>query len=564
MTIKRLFISLAIAGIAKTGMAQQYMNINYNGQVVSFNLNAIDSLTFSNTAESTHIIGDTCEYKYLPIIASGLDNIKASNDPRTFNYLTSIVPSAMEINGVNISGKMKSCISIIDDDTIDGQIPVSFGSVDVKDGVGGYFSILLPITLSLAAKNNKKVPVNLACEGHRVGLTSYLESNDNYTTLNENGNAVKWVHDKMGWNVLNHSMTAQLMVKTYFVDGINSELASTILSRGTYAGYLSFDNTIVIDRTTGKWYEVNSDLTAWVERTPTKKYAVPFYREYINVQDAAANHDGQIYFNRDFDFEYSWGEFVKRAEELGLPNEKFVVHNGSTASRYMTFASRRYAYTAIRTTGTYNYPPVQATVNRKTLAKQPSTNDNSWNDAWVTEIKQIIDECKENNSWVVFMSHFNAYVFRNIYLSAYSYPTDTGADNITLRKKDDNYPSDWKCPLNHIEIQDLIGSNVHNYIDNPPRRLNINTWDEWYPAPGTHAAAIYYVLDYAISQGIDFTTVSDWWKQYGNILNIGVDKNGQTDGYDAAKSVVPFTNDEKSYLTIGCDGSIRSFNGNIK
>lgn len=87
MTAKRLFISLTIAGIAMTGMAQQYLNIHHNGQVVSFNLNAIDSLTISETAEPS---ASEVIIKH---------NVDTSNDVATrFNacYLTPTLTEFME------------------------------------------------------------------------------------------------------------------------------------------------------------------------------------------------------------------------------------------------------------------------------------------------------------------------------------------------------------------------------------------------------------------------------------------------------------------------------------
>ena len=472
----------------------------------------------------------------LGLLATGVDNIQMSNNPKMMNILKNIFMSdgPVELNEENRNKlNLKPIISIIDDDTIDNQIPSSFAGLSPIANQGGFFSVLLPLTLSLSAKHNKKVPVGLACEGHRVGLTTYCEINDDYTELNVNGNAVKWLHDNMGWNVLNHSMTAQLPQRAYYVDGIDSALADKILAAGTYVGFLSFSNTMVLDRLTGKWWEINPTNTAWVERTPTKKYAQPFYREYINADDPSADHNGAWYFNRDFDFEYSWGEWIKRAEELELPFEKVIVHNGSTTSPYTISAGRKYAYFSVNTRFIYNYPPIPAAVSRTTAAS--SLDYNKWDDTWVADNKQIIDNCFDGNMWVIFMTHINNQTyFRNYYLENKDYPSSE-AGQPELRAKDMNYPSEWTIPLKYDEILDIIGDNINDYINTPPSRLNISSWDEWHPAGGTQLAALYYILDYAMTKGIDIVLPTEGWNTHGNILNLGVDRNGQDYVYDSAE-----------------------------
>lgn len=493
----------------------------------------------------------------LGLVSVGVDNIEMSNNPKMMAVLKNLrTTEPVQINAdnenkVNLTAK----VSIIDDDTVDYQIPSSRGASTPTADTGGYFSVLLPLLISLRAKNGKPTSCGLACEGHRVGLTTLRQANDDYTTLNENGNAVKWLHDNLGWNVFNHSMTAQLPEKTYFVDGIDSELADTILSQGTYSGLRSFHNTIVLDRLTGKWYEVNSTLTAWVERTPFKKYAMPFYREYINASTPGANHNGPLYFNRDFDFEYAWGEWNRRAKELGLPHEMAIVHNGGTAASFTIAAARKYGYFSVNNKGEQNFPPIGATVGRLRVV----SSDNVWDDVWVATQKEEMDNCAANRMWAVYMTHFNDTPFFNGYVDGKTYPS---ADPYqpALRAKDDNYPDAWRVPLMHEEIQDIIGDNLHDYINTPPSRLGISSWADWRPAGGTMAAAFYYILDYAMSKGIDIVPPMDGWKTHGNVLNVGVDRNGQTFPYDAADAQTPLTDDEKSFLTIGADMTIRIFN----
>lgn len=481
----------------------------------------------------------------ISLLGTGMDNIQMSNNPKFMNTLHNLFESGdIELNGKdNMNARnLRPLISIIDDDTIDYQIPSSTGETVATTNTGGYFSVLLPMMLSLGAKYGKTIPVGLACEGQRVGLTHLRSSDDSYTTLNENGNAVKWLHDNMGWNVFNHSMTAQLPLQAYYVDGIDSELADQILSEYTGSYYVpySFGNLVVLDRLTGKWYEVNNQSqSAWVERTPTKKYAMPFYRDYTTRA---------LHFNRDFDFEYSWGEWGKRATELGLPFEKVIVHNGGTSSVYMCYAGRKYAYWSVRTQGIHNYPPIPAMVSRMD-AVTGDTNAKSQN--YEGRLKSEISNCKASNTWMVLMTHANEQTqYRNYYLDGVTYPD-----------ADPDYNREWVIPLKHSEIQDIIGDNVNDYINHPPQRLGIGSWSEWTPIAGTQLKTLYDVLDYALSNGIDIVAPTKGWEIFGNVLNIGVDRNGQRNPYDVAEQQTPYTADEKSYLTIGADMSIRYHNG---
>lgn len=469
----------------------------------------------------------------LPVIASGLNNVEISNDQRIINLLTSVNSTkVIDIKGVNIKNKLKPIMSIVDDDTVDGQIPSSMGK-SVPDNTGGYFSVLLPIILSLNDKYDINAKVGLACEGHRVGLTSFYQPNDDYSQLNENGNLLKLLSNKIGWDILNHSMSAQLPVNTYGVDSINSALAGQILAEGSYVSPLNFYNTIVLDKSTGKWYEVNSTKTAWVERVPTKKYAMQYYRDYGT---------NNYHINRDFDFDYSWGEWFKRAKELGLPYKSCIVYNGSSTSPFTIGASRKYAEYGVRTTlDMTNVPPIPAAVARYSIIH--SSENNAEVPSYLAKMKSLVDECYSKHSWLVWMSHANNNSLQNRY--------NTGVDYGL--KKDNNYSSEWEIPLNASEITTM---DENNYWVNPPARLGISRWKDWHPAPGTQIGAFYEVLEYAINKGIDIVTPTEGWSTHGNLMQIGVD---MMDTHAIYNIVDAYTDAEQSFLTVGADGSIRYF-----
>ncbi len=424
------------------------------------------------------------------------------------------------------------CITIIDDDALDFQIPSSYGATRVTSNGYGYYSLLLPFTLSLADRYGVDVKAGLAVEGHRVGLTTYMTGNDDYSELNENGRLVKQLNEKVGWEVLNHSMTAQLPVNSYGVESIDSELAGKILAEGKYDAVYSFNNTMVLDKSTGKWYEVNKDKTGWVERVPTNKYAQLYYRDY-----GTSNY----HINRSFDFDYSWGEWFRRADELGLPYIKAIVYNGGSTSPFTIASSRKYADFGIRThVDSPNVPPLSASVNRFTVTA--SSADNVQVDAYRKKMLDAVDKCIDQGAWLVFMSHIYNPSMYNGYNA-----------NCTYTGKDDDYPTEWVIPLKRDEI---LTMDLNNYWEKPPARLNIKRWSEWHPAPGTQLAAFYEVIEYAITKGVRIVLPSKGWETHGNRVQLGVDMNGTQQIYNIVDS---YTDEEQSFFTVGADGTIRYY-----
>ena len=325
-------------------------------------------------------------------------------------------------------------------------------------------------------------------------------------------------------------MTAQLPVNTYGVESIDSELANKILSEGKYEGAYSFSNTIVLDKSTGKWYEVNKDRTKWIERVPTKKYAQLYYRDYGT---------NNYHINRDFDFDYSWGEWFRRAGQLGLPYISSIVYNGGTTSPFTIANSRKYADFGIRThMSSSNVPPLTAAVHRFTVIA--SSADNVLVDSYKQKMAAAVDQCISQKSWLVFMIHtYNASMY-NGYNSNYSYSS-----------KDDDYPSEWIVPLKKDEI---LSMDENNYWENPPARLGIARWADWRPAPGTQLAAFYEVMEYAIKKGVKIVLPSDGWSTHGNRIQLGVDMNGTEQIYNI---VDDYTDEEQSFFTVGAEGTVR-------
>ena len=532
-----------------TMMLATFWHLSYSQSVVVYKdgnvkgvlpFNNIDSIVFTKdipTVDDDMVVLDPWSgdmlAKVLQLVASGANNVDMTNGGKLNDLLSGVETANPVIINGNSQNILSPCITIIDDDTVDDQIPSSRGlSTVTGDGIG-YFSVLLPFVLSLQTKHHVDVKIGLAAEGHRIGLTPMGRSTDNYE-LNENGLLLKKLNEKMGWEILNHSMTAQLPTKTFGVESLNSELANQILREGSFVSKYNFQNTIVLDKSTGKWYEVNMDKTSWVERVPAKKYAMLYYRDY-------GTNDYHI--NRDFDFDYSWGEWFRRADELGLPVVKGIVFNGSSTSPFTISNSRKYADFCIRThMNVSNKVPIPAAVARYTVIGSSANNVEV--ESYRTKMMSAVDYCLKNKTWLVFMSHSHEASLYNGYKAAYTYSSNINPSD---------YPKEWVIPLKREEI---LTMDENNYWATPPSRLGISSWAEWYPAPGTQLATFYDVLEYAIGKGIRIVLPTEGWRLHGNKLQLGVDMNGTSSPYNI---VDEYTNEEQSYITVGVDGTIRYY-----
>jgi hypothetical protein len=101
----------------------------------------------------------------------------------------------------------------------------------------------------------------------------------------------------------------------------------------------------------------------------------------------------------------------------------------------------------------------------------------------------------------------------------------------------------------------------NNYWENPPQRLGINDWSEWYPCPGTELAMIYDIIEYAINHEIRFISPINGIREFGNFFNLGVYNPNNSKGSWKADRRMDLTTKEEnqSYCIIGADGSFRYF-----
>ena len=525
----------------------------------------------------------------LGFTASGTENHKFISD-KTYRLLDN---SNVIYNkeGVNIND-MVPCISIHDDDTIDNQIPVSQGRADVAPTVyyadkGGYFSLLYPLIKSINEKYKNtirgKAVCGLASEGQRIGLTQ-LGMSDEYTTLNVNGQHVNELVEKAGWEVMCHSMTARYMAENYLVNGeynpitgdINDTLARGILSYGIWGGtQYSWKTTTVYNQYDGKNYVIRQDKSGW-DLLP-QKLVKPFCKiiEDASVLEGITTTDGYgriknnpLIINPSYTDEYQVGEWYKRAEELHLKYiHSTAVGWGSSGCVYNTRQRMKYAdcLTMVGSGSSvpaklYNCIPMNSGIQRcgytpsaaRNGVSDPDSKYNVYTEVEWTRIKNEIDKCFTDKGWIVLASHANDPRNYNGYYDDFDYPTQRTGDRLNYR--DDNYPEEWRVPLKYADINSM---DANNYWEIPPARLNIQSWAEWYPCPGTTMAMLYDALVYAIEKGFEFISTEEGMKRYGNILTVGYYSIYGVCTIADLYLIDHTKEDYKKYCIIGADGSVR-------
>lgn len=492
-------------------------------------------------------------------VASGVDNHKIVSD-KIYNLIT-LNPGTFQQEGVSIP--TVPTIVIHDDDTLDNQIPTSYvrGATEstrpTTTAQGGYASILYPLLKSLNVRfkdkinaTDNKIICGLAAEGQRTGLTKLYGQNDEFTgKLNSNGEIVKKLAERAGWEVMCHSMTARYISQNYLVNGLTSDFANEVLQNGVWRGDLYWGTTTCYDTVTKKNYQIKQDKSGWTELP--KAYIKPYCA-------VSRQSNSQLVINPTYSVKYQVETWFDRAKIAGLPYlEKVGVNWGDSHSIWHMRESLKYADVFF---ARYDLNTIPLDTNIHRFFYNPSASRNGvvdnygyYNVYTELEYKRMtdkIDECIEKNALLVLSSHVNAPENSNFYFSYYDYPTERTGDRLNYR--DDNYNPQWTVPLLYDELMSI---DENNYWEIPPARLGISNWGEWYPCPGTTMALLYDSLIYAINKGVRFATSKECIEDFGNLVNIGL-RYDQSDLWAADARLGDIPEENKSYCIIGADGSI--------
>lgn len=382
--------------------------------------------------------------------------------------------------------------SIIDDDSLDGQIESS------KHGeyTYGYYSLLFPLLESLGLKGN------LAVEGRRIGIVN------DPPYINDNGKTLIRLQDEKGWDMLCHSMECLgETMNNWLVDSIDSPLANKIFAEGPNLK-VNANTVSVYDLQTHKQYWPNPDNTEW-EETPAR-----FIKPY--AADMTLNKD--VMYNPQYDIEWHWGEWKRRAESFGLYPVGFVTHN-STSSHALVPEIRKVFPFGLSDLGALNinYPPMLSSGVRAGLEGQSLGNydgnskDNTFNETHFKKFCAQIDETLKCGGWII----FNLHTYRHCWLNLI--PGKLVSEGGT-------YPDEWVIPMK--------GMDSANDPLSPPAHLGISDWSEWHPCPGTRLEMMWKVLKYAKDKGLKNVTCSEGFEIMGNKISVGYFNNGHRFGKD--------------------------------
>lgn len=384
--------------------------------------------------------------------------------------------------------------SVIDDDSLDGQIPSSSPDPHTY----GYYSLLYPLLESLGLKGN------LAVEGRRTGISS------NPPYLNDNGKTLVRLQDEKGWDLLCHSMVCLgERMDNWLVDSLNTPLALKIFEEGPNYGVNS-RTVSVYDMQTHKQYWPNAQNVEW-EETP-QRYIKPYVADYSTHKD--------LFYNPEYDIDWHWGEWKRRAEELGINPVGFVTHNSTSSHALVPEIMKVFPYGLSDVASiNINYTPMLSSGVRSGLEGQSlagydgNSKDNTFNQTHYKKFCAQIDEALEKGGWIV----FNLHTYRDCWKN--SLPGK-------LVSEGGNYPDEWVIPMKDMDSA--------NDPLSPPSQLGISEWSEWYPCPGTRLEMMWKVLKYAKERGLRNVTCGEGFRIMGNKSSFGYFNKSHKIGKDSS------------------------------
>lgn len=436
----------------------------------------------------------------------------------TLNLMNKSQTGSVSIPGMDYTPR--PLISFTDDDSYDCQIPESNNwqagpdtppsGTNATNGVG-FVSILYPFVKSInerfLATMKGRASFGIAAEGQRIGLTGLYKDVDEFDgSLNLGGRLLKGLATRAGWNICCHSMTARYIAKSYWVESMEDPLVAEIeAAADTNHAPNEWHLSYIHCEDTGLDYEYRS--TGW------HLVSDHYIRPYLAKTLAA---DAPLFFNPRYSQKYQVEQWKKRAKMAGLPITDCVISWGTSPCRKFLIEDFKFYKSVFLSPGNTvcNSQPLNSSVMKR-VNYAPSSN-NAWDDALHARLIAQVDACVNNGAWLVFMAHSYESVCKNCYLDGVDYGT----------RRDDNYPAEWVVPLKYEELKTM---DENNYWEIPPARLGISSWGEWYPCPGTTYDMLLDVVEYAISQGIEFGSIEDGIARFGNPFNLGLKFGAQSE-----------------------------------
>lgn len=436
----------------------------------------------------------------------------------TLNLMNKLPQTSKVLPGVDYAPR--PLISFTDDDSYDCQIPESYNRQAGPDtppsgwnattGVG-FVSILYPFVKSINERYKTtlkgRASFGIAAEGQRIGLTALYNDVDEFNgSLNLGGRLLKGLVTRAGWDACCHSMTARYIANSYWVESLSDPLVAQIEA----AAKTNFEPN---DWRLSYIHCADTNIDYEFRSSGWHVVSAHYVRPYLAKTLAA---DAPLFFNPRYSQKYQVEEWKIRAKMVGLPFTDCVISWGTSPCRKFIIEDFKYFGNVFLSPG-YQYcnaQPLNSSVLKR-VAYHPA-NNNAWDDTKHAQLIAQVDACVNNNAWLVFMSHSYENVCKNCYLDGVDYGS----------RRDDNYPAEWIIPLKYEELKTM---DENNYWENPPARLGISSWGEWYPCPGTTFDMLLDVVEYAIAQGVEFGSIADGIARFGNPFNIGLKFNAQSE-----------------------------------
>lgn len=409
--------------------------------------------------------------------------------------------------------------SVIDDDSIDGQIESSKHDRYAY----GYYSLLFPLLESLGIKGN------LAIEGRKIGIHEWTPF------FNDNGKTLVRLQNEKGWDLLSHSMDCLgENLNNWIVDSLNTPLAREIFNKGPNLGLNAF-TVSVFDLKTQKQYWPNTENTEW-ELTP-ERFVKPYAGDYSTKKE--------MLYNPDFSIDWHWGEWKRRAETFGINAVGFVTHNSTSSHALVPGIMEVFPYGLSDIAATnINTVPMLSTAVRAGLEGQSLGNydgnskDNTYNKKQYKQYCELIDEAAKKGGWII----FNLHTYRDCWLN--SLPGK-------LISEGGSYPDQWVIPMKGMD-------SANDPLD-PPQHLEIENWSEWYPCQGTRLEMMRDILRYAMNKGLRNVTISEGFRLMGNKKSKGYFNQGFRFGMDIKPGLID-TNEIYPHYVVSATDEVFYYN----
>lgn len=295
----------------------------------------------------------------------------------------------------------------------------------------------------------------------------------------------------------------------WLVDSLNTPLALKIFEEGPNYGVNS-RTVSVYDMQTHKQYWPNAQNVEW-EETP-QRYIKPYVADYSTHKD--------LFYNPEYDIDWHWGEWKRRAEELGINPVGFVTHNSTSSHALVPEIMKVFPYGLSDVASiNINYTPMLSSGVRSGLEGQSlagydgNSKDNTFNQTHYKKFCAQIDEALEKGGWIV----FNLHTYRDCWKN--SLPGK-------LVSEGGNYPDEWVIPMKDMDSA--------NDPLSPPSQLGISEWSEWYPCPGTRLEMMWKVLKYAKERGLRNVTCGEGFRIMGNKSSFGYFNKSHKIGKDSS------------------------------